>query len=215
MHLYKMIHIPIIGKRIIKRFFLGIENGELYSKTIREYFEFYHSVKVDEYSYGCFDEEFNFADAGSVEIGRYCSFGGDCHYYGANHPYWSASTSPIFYKKNFGYNVIDVPRYKIIFGNDVWCGHGVSFTCSCSRVGNGAVIAAGAVVTKDIPPYAIVGGNPAKIIKYRFDNETIDLLEKSKWYDLNPEQVMKFYSKFNNAHDFAMNIIEWKNTFVD
>lgn len=69
-----------------------------------------------------------------------------------------------------------------IIGNDVWLGH-QSLIMPALSIGDGAIIASRSVVTKDVPPYAIVGGNPAKVIRYRFDDETIAMLLKIKWWD--------------------------------
>jgi acetyltransferase-like isoleucine patch superfamily enzyme len=68
-------------------------------------------------------------------------------------------------------------QYKIIVGDDVWIGHGV-IILSPAIIGKGSIIAAGAVVTKDIPPYAIAGGNPARVIKWRFNEEEIERHER-------------------------------------
>lgn len=116
--------------------------------------------------------------------------------------------SPYFYNPAFGFNVEDVPRETLYVGNDVWCGYGVIITSKCHRIGNGAVIAAGSIVTDDVPAYAIVKGSPAKVLKYRFDSETIEMLEQSKWYDLPPEEVMEFYKYIKEPKVFADKIIE-------
>ncbi len=71
---------------------------------------------------------------------------------------------------------------SIILQNDVWIGHGATVMAGVT-LHNGCVVAAGSVVTRDVPPYAIVGGNPAKIIRYRFDDDTISALEKIAWWD--------------------------------
>lgn len=70
---------------------------------------------------------------------------------------------------------------RVEIGNDVWIGDNVVILKG--KIGDGAVIGAGAVVTRDVPPYAIVAGNPARVIKYRFDDETIRKLLKEKWWD--------------------------------
>lgn len=77
---------------------------------------------------------------------------------------------------------------QTIIGNDVWIGTS-AIIMQGVNIGDGAVIASGAVVTKDVPPYAIVGGVPAKIIKYRFDDVTIEKLLKSKWWDYGPDII--------------------------
>lgn len=71
----------------------------------------------------------------------------------------------------------------LIIGNDVWIGQDVTFSTSGINVGDGAIVAAGSLVTKDVPPYAIVGGVPARLIKYRFSLETIDKLLNLKWWN--------------------------------
>ena len=71
----------------------------------------------------------------------------------------------------------------------------------------GAVIGAGTILTKDVEPYSIVVGNPGRKIKSRFNTETIELLEQSKWFDLGPTDLLKFYSWINSPNEFALRII--------
>lgn len=125
----------------------------------------------------------------------------------ANHPYNRFSMSPYFYNKLFGFDVEDVDRFGLTIGHDVWIGARTIITCSCSSIGNGAVIGAGSVVTKDVPPYSIVAGVPAKIIKNRFDKKTMSLLEKSRWFELSPEQLIDFYQYKDDPATFAKEII--------
>ena len=147
-----------------------------------------------------------FNNGGEVIIGRYCSIANDVHYFGANHPITRVSTSAYFYNKRMGLDVEDVPRSKLVIGNDVWIGYGVLITMNCKMIGNGAIVGAGAVVTHDVPPYAVVAGNPARIIKYRFSVENIEKLEKSKWWTLSPEQIMKGYYCFDDVDAFCAEI---------
>ena len=79
-------------------------------------------------------------------------------------------------------------RGDVTIGDDVWLRSG-AIILSGVTIGSGAVVAAHAVVTRDVPPYAIVGGNPAKIIRYRFDDETIAALLNSRWWDLPRERI--------------------------
>lgn len=128
--------------------------------------------------------------SGRCRIGRYCSIASNVHYLGGNHPVDTLTSSAIFYNKKLsGFDVKDIKRKELIIGNDVWIGVGVLITANCHFIGNGAVIGAGSVVTKDVPPFAIVAGNPAKILRYRFDEATINKIEESKWWELPPYRI--------------------------
>ncbi|MBM3208649.1 MAG: CatB-related O-acetyltransferase, partial [Chlamydiae bacterium] len=89
------------------------------------------------------------------------------------------------------YNIRDLPvKGDIIVGNDVWLGYDCLIRNGVT-IGNGAIVAARSVVVKDVPSYAIVAGNPAKVVKMRFDKETIDRLEKIAWWDWDVEKITK------------------------
>lgn len=127
----------------------------------------------------------NIESNGHVLIGRYCSLGWDLLFLVArNHDYKAVTTYPKF---NVSNNPAKNPR-QIIIGHDVWIGHGVTILGGV-KIGNGAVIGANAVVAKDIPPYAIAVGNPARVIKYRFDEQTIKKLLAVKWWNWDKEKV--------------------------
>ncbi|MBQ3725941.1 MAG: CatB-related O-acetyltransferase [Selenomonadaceae bacterium] len=95
---------------------------------------------------------------------------------------------------------------KILIGNDVWCGRGTTFKCSNPLkplvIGDGAVIASDSVVVKNIPPYAIVGGNPAKIIKFRFSEDVIETLLRIKWWDWDIDKIHDNFKYFNDVEKF-------------
>jgi len=95
----------------------------------------------------------------------------------------------------------------IVIGNDVWIGNNVTFSSQGIHVGDGAVIAANSLVTKDIPPYTIVGGNPARFIKYRFPLRSIESLLELRWWEYGLEA-------FTNL-DFDMDIEEFIERFSD
>ena len=138
-----------------------------------------------------------------VEIGKFCSFARRCQVGGVEHPLHYLSSSffrisknwfpddPITQNSKFIKNVPPKERtrsHQTIIGNDVWVGAGAIILRGI-KIGDGACIAAGAVVTKDVPPYAIVGGNPAKIIKYSFSKEIISDLQLLKWWDFPMEKI--------------------------
>ena len=96
---------------------------------------------------------------------------------------------------------------KILIGNDVWSGHSCTFKCNNPKkpliIGDGAVIASESVVVKNVPPYAIVGGNPAKIIKFRFSEDIIEALLRIKWWDWSLEKLRKNFKYFNDVERFT------------
>jgi acetyltransferase-like isoleucine patch superfamily enzyme len=167
------------------------------------------SIKFTIIEQGCSLGAFSYIVSGylcGVAIGRYCSFGENIQIGRQNHPMHWLSTSPFLYLNNkdilaidpkFDENILtEVPIYpepatqlkKTIIKNDVWVGHGAIINAGIT-IENGAVIAAGSVVTKDVPAYAIVGGNPAKLIRYRFSADVIEQLQKYQWWQYSPEQI--------------------------
>jgi len=207
---YRIFEFKILGKSVFKNRIIKLEGGEKESETLRTYVKEKYDVDIGLYSYGsCFQDYFNLG--GTVKIGRYCSFATNVHYFGANHPINSASTSPYFYNASFGFDVIDVPRSTLTVGHDVWCGSGSIITSGCKNIGNGAVIAAGSIVTHDVPAYTIVKGNPAQFYKMRFEQDTIEKLEESRWYDMKPDELMRYYKYISSPQIFANKIIESKN----
>ena len=125
----------------------------------------------------------------NVKIGKFCSIANDVIIGLGKHPIKNFSTSPIFYRKKntLGINLVkenlDFNQYEeTIIENDVWIG-ARAIILDGVKIGNGVVVAAGAVVTKDIPDYAVVGGVPAKIIKYRFSQTKMEYLLKHSWWD--------------------------------
>lgn len=157
-----------------------IEGDEFYSSTLRKIFKDYHKIDIGMYSYGCFNV---LAVGPKTIIGRYCSIAAGVSILHANHPLTHKSLHPFFYNPCFGFvNDLKIIRSPIIIGHDVWIGQNAIITPSVNRIGNGAVIGAGAVVTKDVPDFAVVVGSPARVIKYRFDQETIVKINHSQWW---------------------------------
>jgi len=133
-----------------------------------------------------------------VEIGRYCSFGKQLEIGADNHPMdWLSSSSFQYGMKvhfpNYNHECKQITRkskiaLKTIIGNDVRIGSSAIIRRGV-EIGNGAIIEAGAVVVKDVPPYAIVGGAPAKVLTYRFNKRTIAKLLKLEWWTLSPKEM--------------------------
>lgn len=138
----------------------------------------------------------------NVVIGNYCSFANDVMVGLGQHPTNLISTNSIFYKSGITSRFarhIEFQEEKVTYiGNDVWIGNGAVIMDGVS-IGDGAVIGARAVVTKDIPAYAIVGGIPAKVIKYRFSSDVIEALAKARWWDLPDDIIEGKLSLFTKA----------------
>lgn len=137
----------------------------------------------------------------NANIGNYCSIAHDTLIGLGGHPLNLLSTSNIFYKKENPFKIQLAQRdyqfqeyKKIHIENDVWIG-AKSIIMDGVHIGNGVVVAAGAVVTKDVPPYAIVAGVPARIIKFRFKEEQRAQYLASHWWELQPQQIFNKYYK--------------------
>ncbi len=133
-------------------------------------------------------------------IGKYCSISSNVTIGAKEHNYNMVTTHPILYDKKYSKKNIcfESTAEKIEIGNDVWIGIGVVVLRGV-KVGNGAVLGAGSVITKDVPPYSIVGGVPAKIIKYRFDENKIKEIEASNWWDWDEEKIISNIENFRNG----------------
>lgn len=132
----------------------------------------------------------------NTSIGKFCSISKNVNIGAPIHPTSFFSTSPIFFreKNGNGYSwvkgqLFDDKSENINIGNDIWIGLNVTIMGGVT-IGDGAIIAAHSVVTKDVPPYAIYGGVPARLIRYRFSPEVIEALLELKWWDF-PETYLK------------------------
>ena len=124
-----------------------------------------------------------------ASVGRYCSLNSASYLLtGGNHRPDYVSSFDFHYLLGVGEEDYNLSKGPIRVGNDVWSGFG-SIVLSGVNVGDGAVIAAGAVVTRDVPPFAIVGGVPAKLIAYRFEEELREALLRIRWWDWPEERV--------------------------
>lgn len=170
-------------------------------------FEQPSSVKFCQIEGECHFGAFSYAVSGflsHVSIGRYCSFGENVQIGRQNHPTTWLSTSPFTYMqsdkvtqahfekeyhlKQRGFTSQPTKAKKTYIGNDVWIGQSAIINAGIS-IGDGVIVAAGSVVTKDIPPYTVVGGNPAKIIKQRFNPQIAANLISIKWWEKSPSFI--------------------------
>lgn len=163
--------------------------------------QYEHSIHLGAFSYQvsgyCF----------AARIGRYCSFGENVQIGRQNHPLTWVSTSPAFYLGDQLFSIKDgfrdadafhsykfrhkeaATRAKITtIGNDVWIGHGAYIGAGVT-IGDGAIVAAHSVVTKDVPPFAVVAGNPAAIKKYRLPVQQMAAIMRSRWWRFAPWQL--------------------------
>ena len=190
---------PSILKKILRKIYGKNVKAECESDILREVWKNYYGVEIGKYTYGCFNNSF---PAGTI-VGKYCSISKEVKALNADHPITSVCLTPYFYNKSLGYDVQDVPRSKLTIGNDVWIGYGSTILSKCTVIGNGAIIGAGSVVTKNVPPYSIVAGNPAKILRYRFDDETCKQIEKTQWWENTPEELIGFKQYMSNPEMFC------------
>lgn len=131
---------------------------------------------------------------GAIQIGRYCQFGAQVAIYAGNHPVTFLSTY-INYRLFHGELKQNKSAGRVCIGSDVWIGHG-SILLQNVTVGDGAIIGAGSVVTHDVPPFAVVAGNPAKIIKYRFTESIQEDIIQMGWWNKSPEELLSLKPLF-------------------
>ncbi|MEG2788685.1 MAG: CatB-related O-acetyltransferase [Romboutsia sp.] len=146
-------------------------------------------IKIDDFTYGM--PVIEWADSNNLYIGKFCSIAqGVRIFLGGNHRNDWLTTYP-FNSLLPEYSYIEghpTSNGDVIIGNDVWIASNVNIM-SGIKIGNGVTIAANSHVVKDVPDYAIVGGNPAKIIRYKFDNDVIKKLLEIRWWDWNIEHL--------------------------
>lgn len=144
----------------------------------------------------------NYNSVMDTKIGKFCSIASYCAIGGDAHPINMVSTSPVFYNTknvfNKSFHTCDFQEAsKVIIGNDVWIGE-KCFIKGGVHIGNGVIIGAHSVVTKDIPDYAIVAGAPARIIRFRFDEVTIKSLTDISWWNWDECKINAFSKYFGD-----------------
>lgn len=176
------------------------EGGEFYSRTLRRIFREHWGVEIGMYSHGgCFEP---WAVDRHTRIGRYCSIARDVRIMNANHPLDFKGTSGLFFNPKLGYcSERLVQSNPLEIGSDVWIGARAIILPEVNRIGHGAVIGAGSVVNRDVPDYAVVLGNPGRVVKYRFPRHVIDALLEEAWWE-------------RDLDDLALRIDEYTRPFA-
>ncbi|WP_306461204.1 CatB-related O-acetyltransferase [Shimia sediminis] len=185
------------------------------------------SLKWTQYEHSLHLGAFSYQVSGycfAARIGRYCSFGEEVQIGRQNHPMDWVSTNPSFYAQDNLFNVGNkfegANEYKAFrpdvkkpptqvkvthIGHDVWIGHG-AYVAAGVTIGQGAVVGAHSVVTKDVPPYAVVAGNPAVIKRYRIDPLLISPMLRCQWWQFAPWQLQHLDP--TNLHAFVPGVVE-------
>lgn len=147
-----------------------------------------------------------------ADVGKFCSIASEAKVGMSTHTLDKLSTSPIFTeaknatKHSWVNNSTVSPYERVTIGNDVWIGVR-AIILGGKTIGDGAVIAAGAIVTKNVPPYAVVAGVPAKVVRYRFPQEVIDRLEALQWWNL-PDKVLQESIALFQSNEIDINALE-------
>lgn len=170
------------------------------------------NTQIDKYSY--IGKNCQLLD---VRIGKFCSISDNCYIGGASHPAHWGATSPVFYKgrnilkKNFGKKVyIESKDLVTEIGNDVWIG-AYSLIKRGIKIGDGAIIGMGSVVTKDVKTYEIVAGNPARLIKRRFDDDVVEKLCDCEWWEMDDDQLTLVAAYIDNIELFIDKVNQLKD----
>jgi acetyltransferase-like isoleucine patch superfamily enzyme len=199
-----MIKIPYISN-LIRRLGLKIMlRKQFTSQSLRKYYARNFGITAGLYTYGCFDEK---RINPGVTFGRYCSIAGSARVFTRNHPIHAISMHPILYNSALGLRgIIPLPFENLKIEDDVWIGHNAIILPSVKFIGRGSVIGAGSIVTHDVPAYAVVAGNPARLIKMRFNKETIERIEKSRWWEYSIEEFIELFKEKSDLFPFPKTI---------
>ncbi|WP_424601966.1 CatB-related O-acetyltransferase [Bradyrhizobium sp.] len=189
-------------KRLIVGLLYRLEGGSAFSVTLRRIFARYHALEIGMYTHGAWIVPFNL-DPG-VKVGRYCSIANTARVLTRNHPIDRKSTSALFFDPVFGLvDELQISGASLTIGNDVWIGHNATILPGVTLIGDGAVIGAGTVVHKNVPPFAIVKGHPGRVVGYRFSERVIQELLASCWWDKPLEDLLPGLDTFLQPLDGA------------
>jgi acetyltransferase-like isoleucine patch superfamily enzyme len=137
-----------------------------------------------------------------VVVGRYVSTAVGVRVFTQNHPFDRLSMHPFFYDPGAGFVAEKMlPPARLWIGHDAWLGAAAIVTPGCSRIGIGAVVGAGAVVTQDVDDFAIVAGNPARTLRYRFTEETCGRILGAEWWQRPLAEVRQYIDDLTRPLD--------------
>lgn len=167
---------------------LKYEGGQFTSATYRAIVRDVFGVELGAHSYGPWPGV-GILPKGVI-VGRYVSIASGVRMYVRNHPFERLSMHPYFYNRALGFVDSDtIEEHGLEIGHDAWLGDNSMILPGCRRVGIGAVVGAGAIVTRDVPDFAVVAGNPAKVLKMRFDESGCRHILNSRWWEHPPERL--------------------------
>jgi len=157
--------------------------GFAYSTAIRLLYKEKHGLQIGYGTFGgCFLNPGLFWRG--IRIGNYCSIADGLTVLTANHPMDFYTTHPVAYCEEYGApKGHDIQWGELSIGNGVWMGNNVIILPGCKQIGDQAIIGAGSVVTHNVPPYAVVAGNPARLIRYRFSEDKRSRLDATRWWE--------------------------------
>lgn len=204
-----------VVRKLLLPFVTTLEGGIFFSETWREVARRYYGVIIGAYTYGPDLKPWSFPP-GTV-VGRYCSIAEGVLVLRRNHPVDFPSQHPFFFNKRCG--VLDEDRIPsvsanpLVIGNDVWIGSRVIILPGCKRIGDGAIVGAGSLVTRDIPPFAIVGGVPARLIRSRFEPPIQRIVAASRWWERSLEELIAHLDLFTKPLS-GKNVERFKAAFL-
>ena len=179
------------------------EHSTLKEVTFEEYNEIGVWNSIEYTHFGAYSYTGQFCFVQNAQIGKFSNIAANVRIGATAHPYERPSLHHFTYRPTmYGFAETDDTAFfeqrhsqKVFIGHDTWIGHGAMIMPNVT-IGNGAIIAAGAIVTKDVPAYAIVMGVPAEVVKYRFSDEVIAALEKIAWWDWSTDIIKERFEDF-------------------
>lgn len=203
LHLKKYwLHLKFKDKHLITEIGCDIKNVEF-----GQHVYLGHNVVLKDSSIGDHSYVNNNSAIVHTHIGKYCSIGPQVQIVLGNHPMNMVSTHPVFYSNNKSFQTFSDQNYvneylPVHIGNDVWIGEGVLIPGGV-KIGDGAIVASRAVVTCDVEPYSVVGGIPARHIRYRFDSDVIKKIVSSDWWNWDEDKLKKSFKDFHDPSKFV------------